>query len=182
MPDFGSNYVANNGTGTIGFGLIASGDGIFTQSPVRVADIRDGTSNTVAISESILGNGVVPSGPADADPRFAVFEVPGGSDPTPADCTAGTAGVWNARRGGKWIDGHYGNTLYNHYYAPNPRTWDCGNGSHNKGLSTARSFHSGGVNILLADGAVRFVRDSVDLNTVWRPLATRNGNDLVAEY
>src|SRR5262245_9051677 len=32
MPDFGSNYVANNGSGTIGYGLIASGDGLFTQT------------------------------------------------------------------------------------------------------------------------------------------------------
>src|SRR3954451_18644900 len=28
MPDAGSNYVANNGSGTVGYGLIASGDGV----------------------------------------------------------------------------------------------------------------------------------------------------------
>src|SRR5687767_11050935 len=26
LPDFGTNYVANNGSGTVGYGLIASGD------------------------------------------------------------------------------------------------------------------------------------------------------------
>jgi prepilin-type N-terminal cleavage/methylation domain-containing protein/prepilin-type processing-associated H-X9-DG protein len=180
MPDFGTNYVANNGTGTVGFGLIASGDGLFTQTPIRIGDITDGTSNTAAFAESTLGNGQAPAnGSPPADPRLVVLEVPGGGDPTPAACD-GMAGAWSARRGGKWIDGHYGNTLYNHYYPPNPAgKWDCGNGSHNKGLSTARSYHAGGVNVLLADGSVRFVRDSVNLATTWRPLATRAGGEVV---
>ncbi len=181
QPDFGSNYVANNGSGTVGFGLIASGDGLFTQRPIRIADITDGTSNTVAFSESVLGNGQIPADAASADPRLVVLEVPGGADPTPASCDS-AAGTFSAKRGAKWIDGHYGNTLYNHYYTPNPKTWDCGNGSHNKGLSTARSYHTGGVNILHADGSVRFVRDSVDLLTVWRPLGTRNTGEVIGNY
>jgi prepilin-type N-terminal cleavage/methylation domain-containing protein/prepilin-type processing-associated H-X9-DG protein len=181
MPDFGSNYVANNGTGTIGFGLIASGDGLFTQTPIKIGDITDGTSNTVAFSESILGNGQAPAGAATADTRLVVLEVPGGTDPTPTACD-GAAGVFSARRGAKWIDGHYGNTLYNHYYTPNQAgQWDCGNGSHNKGLSTARSYHTGGVNVLLADGSVRFVRDSIPLAT-WRALATRNMGEVIGDY
>ena len=91
------------------------------------------------------------------------------------------SGTWSASRGGKWIDGHYGNTLYNHYYTPNPRTWDCGNGSHNKGLSTARSYHSGGVNLLLADGSVRFVRNTIDL-AAWRAMATRQGGEVLGDF
>jgi prepilin-type N-terminal cleavage/methylation domain-containing protein/prepilin-type processing-associated H-X9-DG protein len=179
MAEWGSNYVANNGSGLVGYGLIASGDGLFTQLPVRIADILDGTSNTAAFSESNLGNGVVPTSVSNADPRFAVLEVSGGNDPTPADCDAGN-GTWSGRRGGKWIDGHYGNTLYNHFYPPNPRKWDCGNGSHNKGLSTARSFHSGGVNLLAADGSVRFVTNSINPAS-WKALATRAGGEVVTE-
>jgi len=179
LPDFGSNYVANNGSGTVSFGLIASGDGMFNQTPVKHGDITDGTSNTAAFSESILGNGQVPASPAEANPRLVVFEIPMGGDTVPATCEAGAAGTFSGRRGGKWIDGHYGNTLYNHYYTPNPTNrWDCGNGSHNKGLSTARSYHTGGVNILLCDGSVRFVRDSVSLTT-WRALSTRNTGEVL---
>ncbi|MFO0875808.1 MAG: DUF1559 domain-containing protein [Gemmataceae bacterium] len=180
QPDFGTNYVSNNGSGTLGFGLIASGDGLFTQSPVRHADVMDGTSNTAAFSESILGNGQVPASAAAADPRLVVLEVPGGNDPTPAACD-GASGTFSGRRGAKWIDGHYGNTLYNHYYTPNPRTWDCGNGSHNKGLSTARSYHVGGVNLLLCDGSVRFISNAVQL-TPWRALSTRAGGEVPGEF
>jgi prepilin-type N-terminal cleavage/methylation domain-containing protein/prepilin-type processing-associated H-X9-DG protein len=182
MTDFGTNYVANNGSGTVGYGLIASGDGLFTQTPVKVGEIRDGTSNTAAFSESLIGTGSTPpTGSPPPDPRVVVLEVAGGNDPTPADCGA-MNGTWSGRRGGKWIDGHYGNTLYNHFYPPNADTWDCGNGSHNKGLSTARSYHTGGVNVLFADGGVRFVADTVDLATVWRPMSTRRNGDIVGDY
>jgi prepilin-type processing-associated H-X9-DG protein len=179
LADFGSNYVASTGSGTVGYGLIASGDGVFTQTPVRLTDIQDGTSNTAAFAESTLGNGQTPASASAADPRFAVLEVPGGGDPTPAACDS-AGGTFSGRRGGKWIDGHYGNTLYNHFYTPNPvGKWDCGNASHNKGLSTARSYHDGGVQVLFSDGSVRFVRDSVPLD-VWRAIGTRSTGEVVA--
>jgi prepilin-type N-terminal cleavage/methylation domain-containing protein/prepilin-type processing-associated H-X9-DG protein len=188
MTDFGTNYVACNGTGVsldaagnvTSYTKIPDGNGIFAQVPVRVLDITDGTSNTVAFSESTLGNGQVPTSTANADPRFAVLEVAGGNDPTPADCNSGN-GAWAGNRGGMWINGHFGNTLYNHYYTPNPSTWDCGNASHNKALAAGRSYHTGGVNTLLADGSVRFVQNGVTLVT-WRALATRSGGEVVGDY
>ena len=188
LTDYGTNYVACNGTGVIldangnisSFTKIPDGNGIFAQVPVRVGDIADGTSNTAAFSESTLGNGVPVTGiPSDA--RFIILEVAGGNDPTPSDCNAGN-GAWVATRGGQWINGHFGNTLYNHYYPPNPPAkWDCGNGSHNKALTAARSFHTAGVNLLLTDGSVRFVRDSIDLST-WRGLSTRAGGEILGEF
>ena len=188
---FGTNYVANNGTGVtfdatgaiIAYRKIAEGNGVFAQVPVRIADITDGTSNTAAFSESLVGNGTAISAlPTDAQTiRLAVLEVSGGTDPTPALCDAGT-GVWNAKRGEQWINGHYGNTLYNHFYAPNPvGKWDCGNASHNKGLTGARSAHTGGVNLLLCDGSVRFVRDSIAI-IQWRALSTRAGGEVLGEF
>ena len=185
---FGTNYVACNGTGVVSdasgnitsYTKIADGNGVFAQVPVRIADITDGTSNTAAFSESTLGNGTAVTGPP-TDPqtiRLVVLEVAGGNDPTPADCQSGN-GVWNPRRGEQWINGHFGNTLYNHFYTPNQTAkWDCGNASHNKGLTAARSAHSGGVNLLLCDGSVRFVRDSVP-ETVWRAVGTRAGGEVV---
>jgi prepilin-type N-terminal cleavage/methylation domain-containing protein/prepilin-type processing-associated H-X9-DG protein len=176
MPDAGSNYVANNGTGTVGYGLIASGDGVFTQSNQGFRSLTDGSSNTVAFSESILGIGVASTGSVPNDPKREVLEVPGGNDTTPSACESGS-GTWSGKRGGKWIDGHYGNTLYNHYYPPNAKQWDCGNGSHNKGLSTARSFHPGGVNANYCDGSVSFIANTVDI-AVWRAIATRSSGEV----
>ncbi len=186
---FGTNYVACNGTGvavdTAGnvtaYLKIPDGNGVFTQTPVRVLEITDGTSNTAAFSESTLGTGTAPAGvPTDPQTvRSVILEVPGGGDPTPAACDAGS-GAWNPRRGEQWINGHYGRTLYNHYYPPNAAgKWDCGNASGNKGLTAARSGHAGGVNVLFCDGSVRFVRDAVPLD-VWRALATRSGGEVAA--
>jgi prepilin-type processing-associated H-X9-DG protein/prepilin-type N-terminal cleavage/methylation domain-containing protein len=172
MLDAGSNYVANNGSGTVAYGLIASGDGVFTQAPQGFKNLSDGSSNTAAFSESLLGAGTA----TGQNPRMEVLEIPGGGDTTPGACES-ASGTWSGTRGGKWIDGHYGNTLYNHFYTPNPRQWDCGNGSHNKGLSTARSNHPNGVNVLFCDGSVRFANDSIDLFT-WRAVSTRAGREI----
>jgi prepilin-type processing-associated H-X9-DG protein len=187
---FGTNYAANNGTGVTfepsgnisGYLKIPDGNGVFAQIPIRVNDILDGTSNTAAFSESLLGNAAaITSAPTDATIRLVVLEVAGGNDPTPADCDAGN-GTWNSRRGEQWINGHYGHTLYNHFYPPNPAAkWDCGNGSHNKGLTAARSGHSGGVNLLLCDGSVRFIQNGVSLAT-WRALGTRAGGEVVGDF
>jgi prepilin-type N-terminal cleavage/methylation domain-containing protein/prepilin-type processing-associated H-X9-DG protein len=190
LPDFGTNYVACNGTGVIrdsagniiSYTKIPDGNGIFVQIPTRVGDITDGLSNTAAFSESTLGNGQKPASnpPPAINQKLLILEVAGGNDTTPADCD-GMNGTWNANRGGQWINGHFGNTLYNHYYTPNTAKWDCGNASHNKALSTARSYHTGGVNLLLTDGSVRFVRDSIDTNAWWG-LATRAGGEVLGDF
>ncbi len=188
---FGTNYVACNGTGTtqdpstgaVVYLTIANGNGVFAQKPTKIADILDGTSNTAAFSESLIGDGApITVSPSHREQiRLVVVEVPGGSDPTAAACDSGS-GIWNPRRGEQWINGHFGNTLYNHYYTPNPAgKWDCGNGSHNKGLTGSRSYHPGGVNLLLCDGAVRFVRDGVALG-VWRNVSTRAGGEAVRDF
>jgi prepilin-type processing-associated H-X9-DG protein len=41
------------------------------------------------------------------------------------------------------------------------------------------SFHPGGVNVLIGDGSVRFVRETIALN-VWRGLSTRNGGEVLS--
>ncbi len=44
---------------------------------------------------------------------------------------------------------------------------------------TARSYHPGGVNILLGDGSVRFVKDSINGFT-WRGLGSINGGEVIS--
>jgi prepilin-type N-terminal cleavage/methylation domain-containing protein/prepilin-type processing-associated H-X9-DG protein len=176
-----SNYVACVGTGTAAFGNVSGGDGVFWDKAARIADVTDGTSNTVAFSETLLGNGRTSTGSRPADPTRERYVLPGGADTTPAACEGPSGGAWSGQRSAKWIDGHYGSTLYNHYYTPNTANWDCGNGFNNKGLTAARSGHSGGVNALLGDGSVRFVGNTVAL-AAWRSLATRAGGEVSGDF
>ena len=46
---------------------------------------------------------------------------------------------------------------------------------------TARSHHTGIVNSLLMDGAVRSISENIDIN-VWRALGTRNSGEVVGEF
>jgi prepilin-type processing-associated H-X9-DG protein len=45
-------------------------------------------------------------------------------------------------------------------------------------MATARSWHLGVVNAVMADGSARRVSETID-HEVWRGLGTRNGHELV---
>lgn len=182
--DFGpTNYVACAGSGVGTAASINTGDGVmYSRSSTRFRDVTDGMSNTVCFSEHTVGMGGNPSS-TGANPSRAdveVLELVGGTATTDAACVPG-GGTWNGLRGAKWLNGHYGDTIYNHYYGPNSRQFDCGNKSHNYGLTAARSRHTGGVHALLCDGAVRFVSENVDL-VLWRALGTRANSEVIGEY
>src|SRR5262249_122024 len=119
-------------------------------------------------------------GPPGGDVRRLVLELPGPTDPTLAACTEGQ-GFWSGGRGARWINGQYGDTLYNHFYGPNARQWDCSNGFPNKGLTAARSWHAGGVNMLLCDGSVTFVSNNMPLK-LWRAFSTRAGGEVPGKF
>ncbi|ODT97188.1 MAG: hypothetical protein ABS79_07650 [Planctomycetes bacterium SCN 63-9] len=44
---------------------------------------------------------------------------------------------------------------------------------------TTRSYHPGGVSVLMLDGSVRFTKDTVSLQ-VWRNLGTRAGGEVIS--
>lgn len=49
------------------------------------------------------------------------------------------------------------------------------------GAVTSRSYHPGGVNSLLLDGSVRFIKSTIAL-PVWRALGTRGGSEVISKY
>ena len=184
--EFGpTNYTAISGSGVGDASSIRTGDGVmFSASRIRFSDVTDGLSNTVCFTEQTIGVGgssSSPSGSAPKDPTGEVLELTGATPTTDAACVTSASGNWSGMRGAKWMNGHFGDTLGNLYYTPNSRQFDCGNASHNYGLTAARSKHTGGVTVLMCDGAVRFVSDQVN-RTVWQGLGTRAGGEIPGEY
>ena len=56
------------------------------------------------------------------------------------------------------------------------------NGGGNYNDISMGSNHTGGCNVALGDGSVRFLRESVDLNRVLKPLASRAGGEVISDF
>lgn len=180
IPFGATSYAACAGTGTLVGGSLTGADGVFLlDSKTRFASITDGTSNTAAFSERLLGEGSPPASVPGPAAERGVRELPFGTDPNDSTCGASSAGGWFIERGGKWILGNYGNTLYNHFAPPNVALWDCMDMRQQKGRMAARSAHPGGVSLLRCDGSVAFQSEQVDL-AMWRALASRSGGEVLA--
>ncbi len=187
------NYAVCLGTGgqsrraaeALAWGSTYNTDGMFyAASKIHPGNITDGMSNTVAISECLLGQGPERfSGPMPAEGPKRVYAYPFGPL-SEAACAGATR--WNEtnRKGFLWAAGEIRTTAYDHHYQPNPPQPDCINSDANStgaGWHAARSNHTGGVNVTLGDGSGRFVSDSVDL-AIWRGLSTRAGGEVVADF
>ncbi|HVK10041.1 MAG TPA: DUF1559 domain-containing protein [Gemmataceae bacterium] len=202
----GTNYVVNLGSGVAGPGATAvngydsrfPADGLFFYGPGEpVAGITDGTSNTLFMSQCLLGldanltgsfatlspdqrrrqvaalpgKGLY-SGPTGANPGY-------GASPPIQDGDYLSATSFRGNRGGSWV---WGNATANGFTAALPPNAPVPDGTaHGMGWLSARSPFPGGVNCALADGSVRFVRDSIALAT-WRALATRAGGEVFGDY
>jgi prepilin-type processing-associated H-X9-DG protein len=93
----------------------------------------------------------------------------------------------------EWVDGHVHQTGFTTAWTPNRRTPRASNPAQDLDLNgqreaiggptyaaiTARSYHPGGVNVLLGDGSVRFVKDSL-AGASWRALGSPDGGEVVS--
>jgi prepilin-type processing-associated H-X9-DG protein len=75
-------------------------------------------------------------------------------------------------------------TLFNTVATPNANndTWAyCGNDGSGTmaAFSNADSYHPGGVNVLLADGSVRFIKNTINQGTWWA-LGTIGGGEVIS--
>jgi prepilin-type processing-associated H-X9-DG protein len=161
--------------------------GIFYfQSGVKIAAVTDGTSNTAFFSEKLRGSGTR-DGDARSDSMITVASGQTSMDTTYQTCTAmnpQTATRLTHVQGASWVMGEMCCTQYNHVSTPNKGTC-AGLGFLNNSMANMpmqvppSSRHPGGVNTLFGDGSVKFVKDSVSLQT-WRALGTRNGAEVIS--
>jgi prepilin-type N-terminal cleavage/methylation domain-containing protein/prepilin-type processing-associated H-X9-DG protein len=170
------------------------------QNPFSIGfvDITDGLSNTCAISERIKGigsnnnsqidngrpsasfvnaKGVTNDGVTDAQPlpfyqSCSSFQISG--------LTTSQLDNQDAS-GARWDVGYAPDTRYVHVMPPN-NPIQCGGDNDDAGRQAgygASSRHSGGVNVLMADGSVRFIKSTINANTYWG-LGTRANNEVIS--
>ncbi len=165
--------------------------GVFgEQSAVKMRDITDGTSNTIAMSEFVKPQG---------DGRIGMHISSNTTNPT--GCLAqfvngqytGTTITADRCSGYRWPDGRSGYVGLTTILPPNGPTCSSQSGG---GLYTASSRHPGGVQILLCDASVRFVSENIDTGDLtqpsvtgglspygtWGALGSKSGSEVVSEF
>ncbi len=187
-----TNYYSNHGTGVVwglpskdsggtNFGMPTPNGVFFRNSFLRIAKLKDGASNTAAFSERILGDGSNAFASPESD-TFKPGTYPTNADEALRDCLAidpndlSKQGVSDV--GAPWLRPYHSTTAYFHSAPPNTRSCMYPPG---RIMTTAGSRHPGLVNLVLCDGSVRTVNDSVNVAT-WRALGTRDGKEVMGEY
>lgn len=176
-----NNYMVNMGTGTTAQSLSVANEGlVWYTSQIRITDITDGTSNTLLMAESLRGNNVQSMASQPEDPRRQYASFGGSGNPSLMSegfCSGATR--WAGNRGSTWLWGREFNVCFTTTHLPNQLITDCSNNG--AGYYKASSAHTGGVSVLLADGSVRFVSNTVQ-PAVWRAASTRAGGEIPGNF
>jgi prepilin-type N-terminal cleavage/methylation domain-containing protein/prepilin-type processing-associated H-X9-DG protein len=175
--------------------------GLFAwQQTKTIAAAIDGTSNTIAFVEStVASSNVNPrqrliglTNVAALNTTNAIqqdaFNNPNAVLAGIAACTA----AWNAglstsidiQRGDNWVQGAMCATLFNTIVTPNGESdeWAycsaTGSGACSN-ISNADSYHPGGINGLMADGSVKFFKNTI-FQRIWWGLGTLAGGEVIS--
>jgi prepilin-type N-terminal cleavage/methylation domain-containing protein/prepilin-type processing-associated H-X9-DG protein len=200
-----NNYFASIGTTTANCcqNVDASTTGLFAyETNYSIQQCTDGTTNTIAFAEGLTGEGGPTFSPGfrgDSTGNIGSNQAANlqdvrslGNNAVPfvlADfqlCTNKwkTPGGTNGGAGWRWANGAMGYTMFNTVAPPNYNGWsgcrmDCCVQAEHDHYVQAMSNHSGGVNVLMADGSVRFVKSSIAILTWWG-LGTRAGGEVIS--
>jgi prepilin-type N-terminal cleavage/methylation domain-containing protein/prepilin-type processing-associated H-X9-DG protein len=170
-----------------------------------VQDVLDGTSNTIAFAESLVGSvnyNILGPGVRNNDVDGVGVGATGAqvSDALSLPIATLTAGLnvctaaynapnapYNISVGNRWGWGGMGETLFNTIVPPNSKQWawntcqTCGPpcAPSESPFSNAQSNHPGGANFMMADGSVRFIKDSINQRS-YMTLGTRAGGEVIS--
>jgi prepilin-type N-terminal cleavage/methylation domain-containing protein/prepilin-type processing-associated H-X9-DG protein len=186
-----SNYAMNGGSGTDGKTAIAGPtDGVcYCGAKLKSGDITDGTSNTLAFTEGLIGpRGTAPPG-SMADVRLYRARLSSPSGLLGAATTAEAGGPeavlsqvsgWDGARLAYWLRGYPpGGPVMIGRFMPNSSIPDLIGGSGR--LGAPRSRHPGGVNACFCDGSVRFVNNEIEKDA-WHAIWTRAGREHTTDF
>jgi prepilin-type N-terminal cleavage/methylation domain-containing protein len=169
---FSANYAANAGENSL------TGTGAFINRPLPPAEIRDGLSGTVGVSEWVVGEGNE-THQTRLGSTYSITDNTRSFDRFRDICRALDPHYYipsgDGYKGRYWIDGGLGTTQYNHVLTPNmPSCYSW----HFKAVC-AGSYHGGGCYSLWLDGRVGFVQESIN-QRLWTSLGTRSGGEVAA--
>lgn len=177
-----SNYAFSRGDTISGVNNSATTTrGIFGyQTTIRIADILDGTSNTIIMSERVkhedkgigkrtpvpIREGIMMNVNVQNGPGQCLATVTGNFYTNPKN----VKGFW----GCLWTDGHTERTGFNTILPPNAPSCAAGanvNADSNVGVYPPTSYHPGGALVVMCDGSGRFITDGIDTgNLGWKPV------------
>ncbi|WP_169978021.1 DUF1559 domain-containing protein [Tautonia rosea] len=157
---------------------------------VKLAAIRDGTSNTAMFSETrrsyAAASTLASSGVPTTDPlNVYIQNVVIDNLVTPLADQGGCFYLmpnYSTRiyyRGQQYYRSLPQNGFYSHTLTPNSRFSDCGSSNYVQNHAAARSYHPGGVNAANCDGSVKFIKETVNPD-VWRAVGSRQGAEVIS--
>jgi len=193
-----STWFSNSNTSAASLANTQS-SGFFTwQRSYGIRDCTDGTTNTVAFSEAVVGNPQqvkkqrnIGLNSVSAIPAGALLQDASANPPVTLQgiqaCSAawqGGTGNIDTQRGQNWAHGAMAFTLFNTVVTPNDtqNEWTHCSNTGSGSLATysnADSWHSGGVNTCMGDGSVRFIKASIS-QRVWWAIGTRGNGEVIS--
>ncbi len=189
----GLNYMVSIGSGrNLAYDDRFETDGMFwTGAFAKLAKCVDGTSNTVILAETILGDKQFSNTMPVQQPVRRIGNWAGTtlnnagqgflfngsliSNPNLTALFPGIVSSYRGNRGESWIRGVPHATTINGYLTPNNPIPDIG--FHGRGFYSARSMHGSGVQLGYADGSVRFISNNVQ-ELAYRNAFSANGGEI----
>jgi len=197
------SYFSSQGPSTIGYSVKGSA-GMFAYNYVyTIADVTDGTSNTIAFSEGIAGGqnpGPIRGNAASINLGGAMrdaidfrssttfqTELNNAITQCNADFAKNDTHQGN-QHGLRWGAGAMGYSMFNTVISPNGggkvrwgncRTDGCCAQAQHAHLQVASSNHPAGVNVLMGDGSVKYIKDTISPN-IWWSLGSRGAGEAIS--